>query len=248
MIYNIGMNFLSICLILCFVSLVFGYFFGSLMWSIIIGKFFFKKDPRDYESMNAGATNSSRIFGKKVGLIVLFLDVMKGFLPTFIMWLVAKYGLDVERYGIINNSFNTYTLCYLAGLAAIIGHCYPIFFKFKGGKGVATFGAFLITISPFGALIQLLILIVIVFMTKYVSLGSLLSSAMSWVWMFIPGINYSFILNTNIEDVYYLDYGSVYWLLFICLICFVAILLIWIKHKNNIIALKNKTERKFTIK
>ena len=240
------MNFADVVTIMTIVPIIIGYFFGGIMWSIIIGKLFFKKDPRNFESQNAGATNSSRIYGKKVGLLILLLDISKGILPTIICFLLAKFVFDIGRFN--DTNFNFYSLSYLAGVSAIIGHCFPVFFKFKGGKGVATFGAFYLTIIPFGAILQLLILVTFVFILRYVSLSSLISTIMSWIWIFIPGLNYNFILNSNINDLYYFDYGSIYWLLFIWALLFISTTLIWYRHKSNIIALKNKEERKFSFK
>ncbi len=241
------MTLSTIIILLVLVGACLGYFFGCLMWSIIIGKIFFKKDPRDFNSKNAGATNSSRIYGKKIGLLILLLDILKGLLPTIIMWLIAKYGINISQT-YITSEFNPYSLCYIAGLFGIFGHCFPLFFKFKGGKGVATFGAFLISIMPFAALWQLLIMIGIVYFFHYVSLASLLCSVMSWVWFLVPGLNYSFVLNSNIKDLLIINvYGSL-WLLFVLALVFLATILIWIKHHKNIKNLLLGTERKFYFK
>lgn len=241
------MSLSIIIVILVLVGALLGYFFGSLMWSIIIGKIFFKKDPRDFNSKNAGATNSSRIYGKKIGLLILILDILKGFLPTIIMWLIAKYAININRDNITTN-FNPYSLCFVAGLFGIIGHCFPMFFKFNGGKGVATFGAFLISIMPFAALWQLLIMIAIVYFFHYVSLASLLCSMMSWIWFLVPGLNYSFILDSNINNLLIIDGYGALWLLFILALVFLATILIWIKHYQNINNLILKKERKFFFK
>ncbi|WP_246051798.1 glycerol-3-phosphate acyltransferase [Mycoplasma nasistruthionis] len=131
---------------------VFGYIIGSLNTSIIVGKIL-KKDPRDYHSKNAGATNSLRVFGKKIAIMILMIDVIKtisvvaiGYGLTY--WcnlatsidqngsVVGVYGIGLPPYW--EGLRTIYGLPLLAGLGTVIGHIFPIFFGFKGGKGVAS--------------------------------------------------------------------------------------------------------------
>lgn len=113
--------------IFCYVlSAVLAYFIGSFSFGIIISKLFYKKDIRDFGSHNAGMTNMMRTFGKGPGIAVFLLDVFKGVLAV----LLAK---------MLFSDFSDSLICgYIAALFAIIGHMYPIYFNFKGGKGVAT--------------------------------------------------------------------------------------------------------------
>ena len=187
-------------LVFVLVNIITGYLFGSLSWSIIIGKIFYKKDPRNHESMNAGATNSFRIYGKISALSVLILDVLKAIVPTIIIWLVIKnYWInEVIQYSI--PEFNLMSIIYLCPLFSIIGHCYPIFFKFKGGKGAATFGGFLWIISPWIAILSFIVFISIIKIKKMVSLSVLITSVFSLILVFNRGINFLYLLKPNMNN------------------------------------------------
>jgi glycerol-3-phosphate acyltransferase PlsY len=132
------------------------YLIGSISPSIIIGKFFYSKDIRDHGSGNAGTTNSFRIFGKKVGIIVLIFDILKGFLT------VKLISID--------------SLELIIGFSVIIGHIFPIFSKFKGGKGIATLFGVLLSINIELSFIVLLVFIIVLVISKYISLSSILST------------------------------------------------------------------------
>ncbi len=132
------------------------YLVGSISWAVVISRLFYKKDIRDFGSGNAGTTNIYRTFGKKVALLTFFLDFLKGFLPTFIGY--RFFGAE----GVL-----------FTGLGSVIGHNWPIYFAFKGGKGIATsFGVFM-AFNPLYALILVCVFFILVASTKYVSLGSL---------------------------------------------------------------------------
>ncbi|NLY17466.1 MAG: glycerol-3-phosphate acyltransferase, partial [Clostridiaceae bacterium] len=121
-------------------SVVIGYLLGSLNASLIIGKIFYKKDVRELGSGNAGATNTLRTLGKSAAAAVLAIDFLKGILACYIGGITAGY---IENYG--------WAGMYLAGLAAIAGHNWPVFYGFKGGKGVLTTFAVILYISPLPA-------------------------------------------------------------------------------------------------
>ena len=132
-----------------------------------MGKIFYGKDVRDYGSGNAGATNTFRVLGVQAGIIVLFLDVVKGMVAVSLAYYLG------------NVRFNTdYFLYYQIGLgiAAAIGHIFPVYLGFKGGKGVATFLGVGLSIFPMASLACVVIFLVIFLITKYVSLGSIISS------------------------------------------------------------------------
>ncbi|WP_300408237.1 glycerol-3-phosphate 1-O-acyltransferase PlsY [Lagierella sp.] len=132
------------------------YLVGSISWAVVISRVFYKKDIRDFGSGNAGTTNIYRTFGKKVAFITFLLDFLKGFLPTFIGY--RLFGNE----GVL-----------LAGLGAVLGHNWPIFFGFKGGKGIATsFGVFM-AFNPIYAFILVCVFFILVLLTKFVSLGSI---------------------------------------------------------------------------
>ena len=111
--------------------IILSYLFGSIPWSLVIGKVFFHKDIRTEGSGNLGGTNAGRVLGKKVGIIVIVLDALKAFFSMLLASYIAK---DAIIY---------------AGLACCIGHCFPIFAQFKGGKAVATSFGFFLGIATF---------------------------------------------------------------------------------------------------
>lgn len=149
------------------ISVICTYFIGNLSPSIILSKIYYKRDIREYGSGNAGTTNVLRVMGKKFGAIVFLLDVIKGMLPTYL----------ALRYGGLEMAF-------LCGVVVVVGHVFPILHGFKGGKGVATsFGAALV-LNPFFALISLAIFAIIVLVTRYVSLGSMIGTCVFPLLMF----------------------------------------------------------------
>ena len=139
------------------------YLIGSINFSIILTKFSSsKKNIKEIGSGNAGATNAMRAYGFKFGLLVFFLDTSKSFWIGFIMGLLQS---KTEAFSAL--------LPQVCLLFVIIGHIFPIYFKFKGGKGAASFLGMLASISIFLAMIGTVIFVVIVWKTKYVSLGSI---------------------------------------------------------------------------
>lgn len=176
------------------IAILIAYFFGSISSAVVVCKFMGLPDPRSEGSRNPGATNVLRIGGKKAAIITLLGDVLKGVIPVF----AAKlYGFDVVAL-----SFITF--------AAFIGHLYPVFFGFHGGKGVATaFGCIITLAWPVGlALIATWLIIAIVF--RYSSLAALVAALLApfYTWYF-----------TN------LDYTV--------MACVISVLLIY-RHQNNI--------------
>ena len=181
--------------ILC---LIIGYLFGSIPNGIWIGKLFFHKDPRDFGSKNSGGTNVGRVFGKKFGALVIFLDVMKMVLPLYSVWailirvpmyndlpLVPRFAMfafqcDISGYAI------QWPVYYLVAIGTVIGHCYPIFAQFRGGKAVAVFYGIAIGTSWLFGIVPMLFFILILKIKKIVSVASLASSwigvLFSWIW------------------------------------------------------------------
>ncbi len=155
------------------IFLVGSYLLGAIPFGLLVGKIA-GIDVREQGSRNIGATNVSRLLGKKFGIITLLCDVAKGYLPM----LIASMFLPetaVKEY-----------IIPLCGLMAVIGHMFPIYLKFKGGKGVATgLGVFLF-LSPLAILLSLGVFVAAVYFSGFVSVGSLLSSAAMpiWIWLF----------------------------------------------------------------
>jgi len=140
---------------------VLAYLLGSIPVGWIVARVFFKTDIRKQGSGNIGATNALRNFGTTVGIIVLLLDLLKGFLAVRIAG------------GIFGMESGLVTLC---GLLAILGHVFPVWLKFRGGKGVATAAGVFLALAPLALVIALGLFVIIVALTRYVSLGSILAA------------------------------------------------------------------------
>ena len=209
--------------------MVIGYLIGSISISVIITKKYKKQDIRQLGSKNAGATNTLRTYGKKMALIVFTFDTFKSIIPMVIAYFFAYY----TKYNVI---------VALAGFAAVIGHIWPIYFKFQGGKGAATFLGFIVACQWILFFFGIIIFMKIVIKTKKVSLGSIIARFFLWMILlasaFIPGLNKPWSQP--------LTYVNDWWVTFI--IFGVIWSLVVYKHRQNIIRLLQGTENKITIK
>ena len=150
------------------VMLILSYLIGAFPSGLIIGKLFFKKDIRQYGSGNTGATNSFRVLGRPAGFIVTFLYIFKGFITVFFpLW------FPVHADGVISTFF---TNGLIVGLFAILGHVYPIYLKFNGGKAVATSAGVVLGVNPILLLILAIIFFSVLKIFKYVSLSSIIAA------------------------------------------------------------------------
>ena len=156
------------------------YLIGSVSFSVIFSKKFAGFDVREKGSKNAGTTNVLRTVGKKAAVLTLLCDVLKGVVAVLIAFLI---GLWVE-------GVNRALLLQIAGICVVLGHLFPIFFKFKGGKGVATSLGVLLTINWQIGLICLVFAIVIMALTKMVSLGYIMAAILFPVLTIFIGQNY----------------------------------------------------------
>ena len=147
--------------------IVLAYLIGSIPSSVWVSKYFFDIDIRDYGSGNAGATNTYRILGPKWGTIVMVADMVKGIIAVKLALLLPAYA---------DNEVNLQNLQTGLGLAAVIGHIFPIWADFRGGKGVATLFGLVLGISPWTALSCVGIFILVLYLTRFVSLSSILAS------------------------------------------------------------------------
>lgn len=193
------------------IAALIGYSIGSIPWALIIGSVFYKTDIRKHGSGNLGGTNAGRVLGKKVGVSVSVLDALKSVLATAIVYFIFPQQIAV------------------AGFMAAIGHCFPLFANFKGGKAVASIMGFLLSMGLF-QLMPIWIFIIalgsffaILYLTKYVSLSSMLSIA-------IALIATTFF---EIDSMYRVYLGLL------------LALTIW-RHKENIRRILKKEERKIT--
>lgn len=144
-----------------FLLLLFAYMLGSIPTGILLAKAFGAVDPRTTGSKNIGATNVYRTAGKALGILTLLGDILKGFIPVFI----ARHTLDTPFW------------IGATALAAFLGHLYPIFLQFKGGKGVATGLGAAMALSPLSALGTILVFGAVVYKWRYISVGSLTAAA-----------------------------------------------------------------------
>lgn len=159
-----------------FTAIAASYLLGSLSFAVIVSKLFGLNDPRTYGSKNPGATNVLRSGNKAAAITTLILDALKGFVPV----LLATYF--ASRFGL---SRATIALC---GLAAFLGHLYPVFFGFKGGKGVATAVGVLLALHWPAAIAALIAFALLVAAFRYVSLGSMVASVVAlFYWLFNEG-------------------------------------------------------------
>ena len=152
-----------------FVVIILSYLLGSIPSGLWIGKLFFGKDIRQYGSGNLGGTNTFRTLGAKAGFAVTILDVLKGTAATL---LPVAFGISAELHPL------------LAGTIAVVGHMFPIFAGFRGGKAVATSGGVVLGYAPFLFLIIFLTFFLALYITKYVSLSSMITAVVALLLSF----------------------------------------------------------------
>lgn len=186
---------------------VFGYLLGSINTAIIVSKRLYGKDIRDFGSGNAGMTNMFRVFGKKAGFLTLAGDVLKSALAVFLgAWLCGG-----SYIGSMDGA-------YLAGLFCVIGHIMPVFYKFKGGKGVIAAATMILLLDPYVFLCLIIIFGLVLLLTRYVSMGSVVAA------FFYPAVTY-------ITHRYMTGFPPG---IFKMLFCFVCGLLVIYMHRENI--------------
>ena len=143
------------------------YLTGAFPSAVWVGKTFYKIDVREFGSGNAGATNTFRVLGKKAGVPVLIMDIFKGWLSVNYISFLTNIPQSAEAVFEIQLAF---------GIAAVIGHLFPIYTGFRGGKGIATLLGLLIGLHAVAALYSILVFVIVFVTSKYVSLGSILAS------------------------------------------------------------------------
>ena len=209
---------------------VISYLLGSCNSAIIVCKLWKKTDIRTVGSKNAGLTNTLRVFGKGPAILTLLGDLAKGVIAVLISrWIFTLLGTGLPVTTEIGTEYSTIFVGYIAGFFAIIGHIFPLYYGFKGGKGILVSASILLVIDPVTFCIVIPFFALIVVLTRYVSVSSI-SAAIAY-----PIITY-------FVQKYIMDYPYV-WLHVILVIC-TSILLIYM-HKENIKRLKAGTENKF---
>lgn len=149
--------------------IILAYLIGSIPTAVWISKHFFGIDIRDYGSGNSGATNTYRVLGLKWGTIVMIVDMLKGVIATSLY-------ITLSYYTIQSNEVDRTNIMIGLGLAAVLGHIFPIWANFKGGKGVATLFGMILAIQPIVAAYCVGIFLIVLYLTRFVSLSSILSS------------------------------------------------------------------------
>jgi len=191
-------------------ALLAGYLVGSISFAVLVSRSMGLADPRGYGSGNPGATNVLRSGNKAAALLTLALDALKGYLPVLAVLVVGpRYGLGE-------------TTAAFVGLAAFVGHVWPLFFRFQGGKGVATAAGVLMALNPLLGLATLLSFAIIVAFSRYVSLASVVAAVFAPFYQaLIWGLEPSFVA-----------------------LAAMSLLLVW-RHEGNIRKLLAGTENKF---
>lgn len=192
-----------------FIFSIIAYLLGSIPFALIVGKVKYKIDVREHGSGNLGATNAFRVLGTKAGIFVTLADILKGTIATLIP-LFASFFYDVEVSRL------------LIGIFAVLGHTYPLFARFKGGKAVATSGGIILGVHPILFIAILATFILTLYLFKYVSLASMVTGVVATV------------ISLFLNDM----------LLFVMLFCLTIFVLY--RHKENIKRIRNKTEPKIT--
>ena len=199
------------------------YVIGSIPNALIIGKVFFKKDIRQYGSGNLGGSNTGRVLGKKIGMLVIVLDALKVVLAV----LLSKLIINNSNSELLNLSV------YLSSFSALIGHCYTCFAKFKGGKAVASTFGVLLVINIYLFLITVVLYVFILKLTKLVSLSSIIIFFISALISLVPFLRESQIIGTSFD-------------LYCSLTLLIIALFVVYRHRSNITRIMSKTERKIT--
>jgi glycerol-3-phosphate acyltransferase PlsY len=200
--------------LLVFLGFLTSYLLGSIPTSVWVGKWFYGKDVRDEGSGNAGATNTIRVLGLKAGIPVVIIDILKGYLGVWVLqyFLPADWSNDVRVY-----------LEIVAGLVAVIGHTLPVFAGFRGGKGVATLYGAGVALYGWAMIIPLLIFLLVIAFTRYVSLGSILA-----------GMSFPFL----VVFVFHIYHPGL-----VALSIIAALFIVW-THRKNIVRLLKGEENK----
>lgn len=214
-------------------SIAIGYLLGSVNTAIVISKIFYKDDIRKYGSGNAGMTNMLRTFGGKAALGVLLGDVLKTALSIFIGGILFGFGYEAGFSLGYNSSYMMFMGIgtYTAGLAAVLGHIFPVYYGFRGGKGVLVSATMALILSPILFAIMFAIFVLVVATSKYVSLGSVTSAIL------YPILVHGFfgMFGTTTPPT-------------ILLITILVAVIIVVAHKENLKRIGNRTERKLSFK
>ena len=205
-------------------TIVFSYLVGSLNSAIIVCRLWKKQDIREYGSKNAGLTNVLRVYGKGPALVTLLCDLAKGIIAVVVCRVFVHQVMDVVLFD------DPHFIGYVAGLFVMLGHCFPVFYGFHGGKGVLLAATTLLAIDPLTCVLSVSVFALIVALTKYVSVGSICAA--------VAYPTFTFILQNFVYDKGYAVLPNT-------LVAFLICVLIIYLHKPNIQRLMAGTENKF---
>lgn len=230
--FGLGQLFAESFSLFAIIALVFGiasYLAGSLNFAIIISRIKYRDDIRNYGSKNAGFTNMKRVFGTKAAIATIVGDMLKGVVCT---------GLALLLFGEV--------IAYVAGLGAILGHCYPIYYGFKGGKGVATLASVVLVLEPIVFLILFVLFAIITLTSKYLSLASIMVALLYPLLLdrFYAIVYESVPIFIGSDGEKYGTYLSPV----VSLITIFISLFVIFKHRSNIKRIWSGTENKFYLK
>lgn len=192
------------------IIIVLAYLVGSFPSGLVIGKLFYKTDIREHGSGNLGATNTFRVLGVKAGIFVMLIDILKGTLATSLPTLFASFGFGME--------WQIHPL--IIGMFAVIGHMYPIFAGFRGGKAVATSGGVILFYQPLFFLVLVIAFMITLYFSKYVSLSSMAAAVVAVIYALI------------LRDIP------------LIIIIFILAAFVFYRHRGNIKRIRDKTEPK----
>lgn len=232
--------FIMPVLFCCFFILIMSYLIGGLNFSILISKFYFKKEIRVLGSGNAGTTNMLRIFGKKVAALTLIGDFLKGSFCVLMIDLIVPMFLksNAEAGAFFTNfkiEFQMYAL-----IGVVLGHIFPVFFKFKGGKGIATTAGAMVAVDYKIFTVSIIFFLIVLMISKIVSLSSILTS----IFFAIFSAIYWYInLNCGTSHFNFFTAPFKVWFLITTKSTFLSFIII-IKHLKNIKRIIEKTEPK----
>lgn len=206
------------------------YLVGSIPNGLWIGKVFLKIDLREHGSKNLGTSNAIRVFGIKWGILTFLLDAFKGALPIILVRVIGAYT-DFSTNVTLFNAIYNYEI--LFGFVAVVGHTFPIFNKFKGGKAVATSAGIVLTLTPIAGILCIITYIAVVAITKYASLGSTFAALTVFV--------------VSLFEFIFL-YGGLQRNAFVFMVYILLMLFIFYRHIENYKRLFKGTENKMTFK
>ncbi len=214
-----------------FLCIIIPYLLGSLNFGVMISQRHYRDDVRTHGSGNAGATNMLRTFGLKAAILTMAGDMLKAVIAVGLGYLIVGINAQVTDVNGVSYRMVDQFGAAIAGLFVMLGHMFPIFFKFKGGKGVATSGMVILMLSPITAAVCLIVFLIVVIGTRYVSLGSVMGLSLfpivlnAWSHAYDPPRNST-----------------------ACMISVVMAVLVVYMHRDNLKRLVNRTESKISFK